>query len=266
MLIPTTLPSIATSGPPELPGLIAAIYSRDGGSLGIGFAIPSEMVMSVVSAVEGGQQDLARGIIRPWLGVAAQTITSDIANSLGLNRVQGVLVAELHPQSPLKNAGIRAGDVISAIDGRAIHDPAEMKFRTATVPLGQTALFKYFRRGNTYETAVRMIKAPDQPPRNETWLEESSPLQGALVSNINPAVISENGLDWNDYKQGVLVLDIRRGSYASRLVRPGDMVVAINGDETPDVDELVDELDDPYTGNWTLTYIRNGQQRQIALR
>ncbi len=122
----------------EVVGINSAIYSRDGGSLGIGFAIPSEMVATIIAAEKNGQNGTA-GITRPWLGIEAQTMTADIAESLGLNHPQGVLIANLHNASPLKTAGIQKGDIITAMNGKPLQNPQEMRFRIATVALGQTA-------------------------------------------------------------------------------------------------------------------------------
>src|SRR5690606_5905458 len=115
-------------------GINSAIYSRDGGSLGIGFAIPSEMVATVIAAEEGGQTS-ERGVVRPWLGVSTQKVTADIAESLGLAQPGGILIADLHRASPARKAGLRTGDVVLSVNGRNVREPAEMKFRMATVPI-----------------------------------------------------------------------------------------------------------------------------------
>ena len=232
-------------------------------SLGIGFAIPSEMVATVVAAAEAGQNG-AGGVIRPWLGLEAQKVTSEIARSLDLGVVQGVLLASLSDASPAKEAGLRVGDVVLAVNGKRVRDPAEIKFRTATVPLGSHARFEVFRKGKTRTLEVKAIAPPEEPPRNETLLEGNNhPLAGAMVSQINPAVAFE--LDLN-IEEGVVVTGVQRYSPAERLVRPGDIILAVNGDEIEDIDDLQDELDVSRQRTWQLVFSRNGRVRQLVVR
>lgn len=244
-------------------GINTAIYSRDGGSLGIGFAIPSEMVASVVAAEEAGQSG-ARGVTRPWIGVSAQTVTSDIANSLGLERPSGALIAKLHSASPLAEAGIEVGDIITSINGRMIRDAAEMKFRMATVPIGEKADVTYSRKGDERTVKVEAILPPEDPPREETKIEGQNPLTGALISNFNPAVGAEIGI--TDEFEGVVVLDVQRGTPSSRIFRAGDILLEINGREIEDVGDVEKSIDKPTRQGWILQYSRNGQTSQIIIR
>ncbi|MCK5923637.1 MAG: trypsin-like peptidase domain-containing protein, partial [Methylococcales bacterium] len=137
-------------------GINTAIYSRDGGSLGIGFAIPSEMVASVIAAEEEGLSPSGR-IIRPWMGVTTQNVTSDIAASLGFDRPSGSLITKLHSASPLKKAGLKVGDLVTSVNGRPLRDAAEMKFRMATVPIGDKADIIYIRNGKEMSAQVEAI-------------------------------------------------------------------------------------------------------------
>ncbi len=205
-------------------GINSAIYSRDGGSLGIGFAIPSEMVASVIAAEKSG----GKGVVRPWLGVTAQAVTNDIAQSLNLPRPVGALITVLHESSPLAKAGLKVGDVVTSVNGKEIHDPSEMKFRMATVPLGQKATMEVIRAGakKTYE--VEAMAAPDTPPRDETKLQGAHMLNGAVIANMNPAVAVELGL-FGKEEEGVVVLKVKEGTSASRIVAAGDILVEING-------------------------------------
>jgi Do/DeqQ family serine protease len=114
----------------ELVGINTAIYSRSGGSIGIGFSIPSNMVKVVVQSAEGGSSKIQR----PWLGADLQDVTPDIAESLGFARPEGTLIVELHPKSPLAAAGLQRGDVITAIDGKDVEGARELGFRVGTAP------------------------------------------------------------------------------------------------------------------------------------
>lgn len=244
-------------------GINTAIYSRDGGSLGIGFAIPSEMVASVIAAAESGQSG-TRGVVRPWLGVSAQTVTSDIADSLGLERPSGALIGNLHPHSPLTKAGLKTGDIVVSINGSDIRDAAEMKFRMATVPIGDEADVTYFRNGDKRNVKVEAIVPPDVPPREETLLQGQNPLSGAIIANYNPAVGVDLGIA--EYFEGVVVIDVERGSSASRIVLPGDVLMEINGRKIKNVGDVKQSIDKITNHGWALVYSRNGQVNQLLLR
>ena len=244
-------------------GINTAIFSRGGGSLGIGFAIPSEMVATVVAAEKQGASHA--GVARPWLGAAGQKVTADIADSLGLKRPRGVLVNKLHPASPALKAGMKVGDVITSVNGKAIRDPAEMKFRMATVPLGQSAQIDVLRQGRTKSFSVKAMTPPDTPPRNETVLEKAHPLKGATVARLNPAVVVELGLQAD--QDGVVVLKAPRGTPAARLVRAGDVIVSVNDDEIEDIKDLKRELKQAVRGGvLSLVLDRGGKRQQIVIR
>ncbi|MCB9989849.1 MAG: Do family serine endopeptidase [Rhodospirillales bacterium] len=252
-------PLVAMDG--SVVGINTAIYSRDGGSLGIGFAIPSEMVATVIAAAKTGQGN-EKGIIRPWLGISVQAITSDIADSLEFTRPHGVLVSDLHRASPALKAGLKVGDVVLAINEREIREPAEMKFRMATIPLGEKARFKILQNGREKTIHVTAMAPPDDPPRDETTLDGAHPLNGVSVANINPAVAVESGIR---EENGVVVLAVPRRSAAIRVTAPGDIIVSINGDTINTVKDLEKTLR-RRSESWSFVLFRDGQQRQVILR
>ena len=253
-------PLVAMDG--SVVGINTAIYSRDGGSLGIGFAIPSEMVASVVAAAKSGQGN-ENGIIRPWLGITVQHISPDIADSLDFKRPHGVLIADLQKASPVRQAGIKVGDVVLSINGKELKEPAEMKFRMATIPLGEKATFKVLQGGREKEFEVLAMAPPEDPPREETVITGASPLSGAKVANLNPAVKAELG---THEEEGVVVLELSRSAQARRIVEAGDVIISINGDEIEDVDDLVKELRSGSRRGWEFIISRNGYKRQIMMR
>lgn len=245
-------------------GINTAIFSRSGGSLGIGFAIPSEMVATVIAAEKNGQGG-AKGVIRPWLGVSMQSITPDIAASLGLPRPGGALIADLHPASPLLKAGARVGDAVSAVNGHPIRDAAEMKFRMATVPVGKTAAFTLMREGKTVEIEVPAMAPPDDPPRQETLIEGTHLLGGVTIANLNPAVATE--LDYNGKEQGVVVIKVPQTGYM-HILTPGDIILEINGKEiraVPDVLRALEEIA-PGLRGVSLSVLSNGRVNRIMIR
>ncbi len=245
-------------------GINTAIYSRDGGSLGIGFAVPSEMLATVIAAEKGGATG-DKGVTRPWLGVTAQNVTSDIGESLALNTPRGALITKLHPASPLKKAGLKIGDVMTKVNGREIRDPSEMKFRMATVPIGQNADVSITRAGKELTFKIKTIAPPEDPPREETTLEGEHILNGVNVANLNPAVAVELGI-LGEAEKAVVVLNLPRRSYAARFLNVGDMILELNGRKIRDVGDLKTALRRSTGQGFSLTINSNGRIRQIRLR
>ncbi|MGZ5861681.1 MAG: DegQ family serine endoprotease [Methyloceanibacter sp.] len=236
----------------RLAGINTAIFSRSGGSHGIGFAIPSNMVRLVVqAALKGGK------VQRPWLGASLQPVTSDIADSLGLDRPSGALVKDVHANGPAARAGIHAGDVIVSIDGKPVQDPQAFQYRFATKGLGGSADLSVVRKGQPVKATVALIAAVEDPPRDMRDLSGNHPLAGAKVANLSPAVATELGLD--DEGRGVVVLEVEEKTPAQRLgVQRGDVIVGINNSKVGSVAELVTALT-PSRGGWRLSLERGGR-------
>lgn len=254
-------PLVAMDG--SVIGINTAIYSRSGGSLGIGFAIPSEMVATVIAAEKSGATNASA--VRPWIGASGQSVTADIADSLGLNRPAGVLISNIHKASPARKAGLKVGDVITSINDKVINDPAELKFRLATVPIGEMADLTILRQGKKKTLKMEAMMPPDDPPRDETALKGNHLLSGATVGNLNPRVGVELGIETD--REGVVVLEVDRRTRSSRLLTPGDIIVAINDDEIEDIEDLQKELKQAETRNsFGLTVERNGQISRIVIR
>jgi serine protease Do len=246
---------IGTDG--KLVGINTAIYSKTGGSIGIGFAIPSNMVARIIDGEAAGGK-----LVQPWIGVSGQALTADIAVSMGLPHPGGVVVQQVYPMGPADRAGLQPGDVIVGVNDRNVGDPGGLRFRLATQKVGGTAALNVVRRGKTLELPVKLIEAPEEPAREETELKGEQPLSGAVVVNLSPAVSDELGIgDW----KGVAILKIRRGSYPEKIgLEPGDLLTKINGKDIYSVDEVVAALAQP-NDNWTLTVSRNGQSKTIEV-
>jgi len=255
-------PLVAMDG--TVVGINTAIYSRTGGSLGIGFAIPSEMVQTVLAAEKTGESNV--DIARPWIGASGQAVTADIADSIGLSRPKGVLINKLHSQSPAKKAGMSIGDVVISINGREINDPAEMKFRLATVPLGESADMTVLRRGEEKTFSVLAMAPPDKPDRDETTLTGNHLLNGAIIGRINPRVAVELNMN-NEDREGVVVMGFTDRAPASRIVAVGDIILSLNGEEIDDIKDLTRELDQAIRrGTFDLVTERQGRRNQIVIR
>ena len=240
-------------------GINTAIFSRSGGSHGIGFAIPSNLVEAVVNnALMGGE------VVRPWFGASGQPVTADLAMSLGLDRPGGVLINRLHPDGPAAKAGLTVGDVLLAVDGHTVADLEELKFRIATLEIGGMTEVDLLRKGRTLKASLELEPPPEDPPRNLTLLSDRHPLQGAEVANLSPALGEELG--FNALEVGVVVTRIRRGTAAHRLrLRPGDILVALNDIDIESVGQLVDLLRvDP--GSWRFTVRRGRRTVNLVVR
>ncbi len=253
-------PLVAMDG--KVVGINTAIYSRSGGSLGIGFAIPSEMVASVIAAAVNGQVG-AKGIIRPWLGVKTQNITSDIAENMGLATPSGALVSAVHSASPFGKAGLEQGDVIVSVNGRVIRDAAELKFRMATVPIGHDAEVAVLQNGKKRTLKVKAMAPPDVPARDTTVLRGNHVLKGAVVSNLNPAVSVELGLIGEE--EGVVVVQGPQGFFFGRTLVPGDILLEINGRQISSPSD-VDKALNATSGGSRVILRRGGRDVQLYLR
>ncbi len=183
-------------------------------------------------------------------------MTADIAESLGFDRPQGVLIADLHPQSPLVAAGLKRGDVILSIDGKAVGDAQELQYRLATRSVGDAAKITYSRNHRTREAEITLMAAPAVPAADKTLVRGRNPFAGLVVENVSPAVAEE--LDLPPTANGVAVAEIRGGYAAQVGFRNGDILVEINGEKVRDVKGLDRILSRP-TGSWQFSVNRGGQ-------
>ncbi|GAB5458439.1 MAG: Do family serine endopeptidase [Henriciella sp.] len=236
----------------ELVGVNTAIFSRSGGSNGIGFAIPSEMVKRVVNAaVNEGM------IVRPWLGLKGQAVTFDIAKAQGLERPVGVIVGEVYADGPADLAGLRRGDLVLRIDDREVFDERGLKFLAATRSPGEKAALTVLRGGREQEFLVELAPPPGATDAELVRLEGRSPFMGAEVAELSPRLAEELGRD--PFVTGVLIASIQRRAYAWRIVRPGDLIVSIDGRDIETLDDLNQALERE-TGRWTIEIDRNGRR------
>ncbi|MEZ5821732.1 MAG: DegQ family serine endoprotease [Bradyrhizobium sp.] len=242
----------------RLVGINTAIFSRSGGSQGIGFAIPANMVRVVVASAKSG----GKAVKRPWLGARLQAVTPEIAETLGLRTPTGALVANVAPGSPAARAGMKPSDLIVAIDGQSIEDPNAFDYRFATRPLGGSSQVDLQRGGRTVRIAVPLEVAPDTN-REEITIAARSPFQGARVANISPAVAEELRLDANT--EGVVVVDFNDGAPAASVgFQKGDIILAVNNQKIARTADL-DKASRASPRLWRIVVVRNGQQINVTL-
>ncbi len=215
----------------RLIGVNTSILSRSGGSNGIGFAIPADLIAAFV---EQARQGLT-AFVQPWAGISGQPVEADMVGALGLDRAGGIIVSGLHPASPFLDAGFAVGDVITAVDGGPVNTPAEMIYRMSVAGTGQSVAVARLRDGEQTSVEVALMAAPDQPPRDQITLGQRSVLPGLVLAQVNPAVMAELNLPLQS--AGVVVVD--PGPYAERVgLRKGDLLLNINGAEISHPDEV----------------------------
>jgi Do/DeqQ family serine protease len=247
----------------RLVGVNTMIFSRGGGSNGVGFAIPSEMVKRIVdAAVRGGT------MVRPWLGAKGEVIDSAKAKALGLDRPRGVLISNIYSGGPADRAGLREGDVVLNVDGREVFDDRGMKFIAATKAEGEVANLSILRNGRPQQISVRMAAPPGTSKAETILVQGTNPFAGAEVVELTPALAEEAGMD--AFSGGILVLRVARRTIAGNVgFQPGDIIREINGTAIRtkgDFDAAIKRAEANPAASWRLATERNGQRIESELR
>jgi S1-C subfamily serine protease len=215
------------------------------------------MVKVVIASAKSG----GGSVKRPWLGAKLQSVTPEIAESLGLKRPAGALVATVAEKSPAARAGLKTGDVIVGVDGQAVDDQNAFDYRFATKALGGQAQIGILRGGKEAKMTVALETAPETP-RDEIVIQSRSPFMGVKIVNISPAVADELRLESS--AEGVVVTDIAEGSLAKSLgFQRGDVIEQVNGDKiarTRDLDRIAKERQ----RLWRITILRGGQRLSVT--
>jgi Do/DeqQ family serine protease len=238
-------------------GINTAIFSRSGGSHGVGFAIPSNLVKLIVDSAVAG-----RKLERPWLGAKLDAVTREMAEALGLQRVSGALVARLYDKGPAAEAGLKAGDVIVSVDGHEVADARGAQYRLTTRGIGQKAQLDVLRKGERVSVEVALRAAPQAGKDDVRNLSGAHPFDGVRVANIGPAVADELDLEEGD---GVVILSVRQGSAAARIgFRAGDVIKQIGRGKIERVVDLEAALKERQR-LWLVVMKRGGQTVQLQL-
>jgi Do/DeqQ family serine protease len=241
----------------RLVGINTMIFSQSGGSVGIGFAIPSNLVRLFTDNALAG-----RKIERPWLGGQLETVTREMAANLKLDRVSGAIIVRLTGNSPAAKAGLQLSDVIVGVDGFEVGDSHSVLYRLTTRGIGNNSRLDIIREGRHINVDVPLLPAPKPGKDDVRNLSGNHPFDGARVSNILPSVADELNLDETD---GVVIVAVRSGGVASRLdFQPGDIIVQINNDKITDVIAL-DELTRTPQRMWSVTIKRGGRLMKLQM-
>jgi len=238
----------------DIIGINSFILSRSGTSSGVGFAIPAALVKRVVETALGGGHSL----IRAWTGARMQSVTPDIARSIGLATPQGALVAQVWPGGPAAAAGLKQGDVIVSVDGHPAADAASVSYAVSTRRIGDSVRLGVRRDGSEQTVTLRAEAPPASPAKDERVIAGRNPLQGATVVNLSPAVAEQIGVD-PFTNPGVVITNNGEGIAAQAGLKTGDIVRAVNGRRVGSVRELVTLLSAPGRV-WRITIERDGQE------
>ncbi|MCO5733988.1 DegQ family serine endoprotease [Rhizobium sp. SSA_523] len=238
----------------ELIGINTAIFSRGGGSNGIGFAIPANLVKVFLTAAEEGKQSFER----PYVGATFQAVTSDVAEALALKGARGALVVAVTRGSPADKAGIKPGEVVTAVNAIPVEHPDALNYRLTTVGLGSVAKLTVEDGGKAREVDLTLDTAPETVPRDERLIDGRNPFAGSRIANLSPRIATELHLPSD--KAGVVITEVVRGSPASRLgFQSGDIMVAINGSPVPTT-QAMESLVGDNPGFWRVEIERGGQR------
>ncbi|PTQ74988.1 trypsin-like peptidase domain-containing protein [Celeribacter persicus] len=242
----------------RLVGINTSILSRSGGSNGIGFAIPANLVREFARQAEAGQTRF----IHPWSGVTTQSVDDSVADALGLDRPEGVVLAELHPQSPFAALGLSAGDVLLSLDDQPILSPSDLEYRLSILPVGSTVKLSALRSGEPVDLDLSLISAPGSEQTDTVEINSPGPLGGMIVADLTPALIDE--FDLSLTSEGVVLLEAQ-GTAARLGLQPGDRIVEVNGTEI-DTAKTLQNVARQKIGMWLITIDRGGRLLRMRVQ
>ena len=251
-------------------GINTAIFSPNGGSVGIGFAIPSNSAKTVIEQLKSvGHVD------RGWLGVQIQEVTPEIASSLGLdqNHPTGALVSSVSDDSPAAKAGVKVGDVIEKFSGKTVEKMRDLPRVVAETPIGTKVELGVFRKGEHVSLTTTIEKLDDSKvasvdPRTGEDLPGKAPSLGLTLSNLNPDIRKRLSIPKD--VNGVLVSRVKEGSPAAdKGIEAGDVIVQVDQTPVSKPEDFVQKVKDAAKAGKAKSVLllvnRRGQNRYVAL-
>jgi serine protease Do len=238
----------------RLIGINTAIFSRSGGSQGIGFAIPSKMVRAFLQAADTGK------LVSGWIGLEGEALTAQSARAAGLDRPGGLLVTGVDPRGPAAAAGIQTGDILRTVDGKEVADGGQLRYSLATEGVGKRLEVQLIRAGQPRTVTVTLAAPPETPPRQITPIQGRGILAGVTIANLSPAFAQELGAGLPE--KGVVVVQIQAGAPAARLgyLRPGDIIETLGGEPVRTVADVTARLEAGRIG-----FNRGGQRAECGV-
>ncbi len=240
-------------------GINTAIFTRNGGSHGIGFATPANAVQMVLNSVTTTGK-----VSRPWFGASGQNLTSALANRLGLQTPQGVLVNELVQDSPAMRSGLKVGDIIKTLNRRPVTDLRSLNAHILTAPLNQPVDMRIWREGRERDLTVFLETLPERRAADQLHLEGDQPLTGYVVEQLSPALNHE--LQEALGRTGVVVMErpVRTAFFGLNL-RRGDVLREINGRAINTLADVEAALQGR-PRKWEMSYSRGGRVFRLVLQ
>ena len=240
-------------------GINSQIYTRSGGFMGVSFAIPINVAMDVVEQLKANGK-----VSRGWLGVVIQEVSKDLAESFGLDKAAGALVAQVVPNSPAASAGIENGDIITRINGRDIYLSSDLPHQVGRLAAGEDATLDVVRNGKRKKVTVTIGVLPDsgamELAQNPATAERLSNSLGVLVTDLSDRQRKDVG-------DGVMVKEVRRGPASMAGLINGDIITMIYGEQIHSVaefDKVVNNL--PKNRSVPMRIVRRGTAMFIPLR
>jgi serine protease Do len=239
-------PLLNTAG--EVVGINSAIFSRSGGSIGIGFAVPVNLAKDLLPQLKKGE------VIRGWLGVMIQQITPELQEKLDLKAQRGALVADVTPGGPADKAGIRRGDVIVGFDGREVKEMSELPLMVGSTPVGKEVEVEVIRSGRRKTIEVTLGRLDEGVGERQS--AETRTDLGMTVEEVTPEIASRFDLNGDG---GLVVVGVEPGSPAAQAgVRPGDQILEIDQKAVEDLSAYEETMSGYEKGDTILLLIRRG--------
>ncbi len=238
----------------ELVGINTLIVTRSGGSNGLGFAIPVNIVRQIVAQARAGKSRFER----PWIGLDVQEVDAGLAEALGMDRPQGLLVRRLDPDSPFERAGLKPGDVLLALDGHPVNTAAGLDFRMASTPAGSEIAARWLRDGREVTAPVAVMPPPGTVPGAAgapLTIATPGPLQGRTLAALTPDLARRLGL--RRAPRGVVVLQGPPPGFGTS-VQVGDVILAIDGQKVATPAEVA-EIARNHRGWWRIDLLRGNR-------
>jgi serine protease Do len=223
-------PTFDTTG--RVIGVNTAIFSPSGGSVGIGFAIPADTVQRVVAELKDNGQ-----VTRGWIGVQIQPVTAEIADSLGLKKAEGAIIADVTKNGPAAKAGLKSGDAITAVDGQAVSGPRELARLIAAIRPGSDAKLTVWRDGEEKDIAVPTGKLPAEKQQADATDQDTEKGGSTSLASLGVELAPASSVPGAG-KSGVVVTDVDPSSAAADALRAGDVIIDVAGKAVNSVSDV----------------------------
>ena len=248
-------PLLNTAG--EVIGINTVIFSKSGGSVGIGFAVPVNMAKDLLPQLKKGR------VVRGWLGVMIQGITPDLKNKLHLKDEKGALVGDVPAGGPADKAGIKRGDVIVSFDGKEIKEVKDLPYIVASTPVGKNVTVELVRKGRKRSLQVNVGELKEEGESQA--VSKAEPNLGLTVKEITPELARNLGLSETS---GLIVVQVENNTAAAKAgLRPGDIIIEIDQVPIKDLEEFHSKIQDYKKGDTVLFLVkRRGSTTYLTLR